>query len=237
MHLGVLMKARGRAMSDPHRAREIAADAGSSARALLDCALAWMLEPLDLAKGYDGHEQLPAAEARDAIVETLSHGLPLLQHGLRGRLMMALRALNGGQVEDILAPAKVGRRRALPYTAAECELRMLMWIRFEKGKGRRVSDAEMDVARVVGVSPKVFTDWRRELPKVFGRAKVERLLQIAEAVGEAADNPGWTTDRSGNPILVNGRPLLWTEVAMVPRDLGPIAERLKGARRKRREPG
>ena len=114
------------------------------------------------------YAKLPLEERRRLIAENVDLGLPVVQDKERMELANALRALNGGQEDPFVRKTSTGRRRAAPFAAAEAELDLLKWIRWQHGLGRKVADAETDVAQAVGRTREAIQKWRAELPKVFG---------------------------------------------------------------------
>jgi hypothetical protein len=171
-------------------ARRRAAEAGEP------YALAVFLEFNELAHGLMGgfaQEQgirfpseefadLPSEQILDLIIRTLSLGVPIMQAEGLQMLTAALQGLKAGHVAPLLE--KIGKRRRLaPHVSAEIELLMLMWVRWQHGRGRKVSEAEAELADQVGLTPQTIRKWPKELFKVYGESAVRSYLERAEAIG------------------------------------------------------
>ena len=94
------------------------------------------------------------------------------------------------------------RRGAIRHLIAEAEFRLLISIRYQHGLGRKVIDAEEEVAEAVGCSRDTIHNWLKELIKVFGAQRVHSRLDGAQMIGEleARSGPGalfwpWSSDR------------------------------------------
>jgi hypothetical protein len=149
-------------------------------RNLLD----WPARRIGLLLPPEDFRALDRAFVRFAMAFAIETGIPILQPELRKEASRGIRALNGGQVEPLLAPNCLGRRGVAPYQAAEAEFALLKWIRWRHGLGWKVGDAEMDVAKAIGQTTQVIANWKRELCKVYGRFSVLLALCFAEQVGQ-----------------------------------------------------
>ena len=157
----------------------------------------------------------------------------------------ARRSLSSGK-------QSTGRRRAAPGAAALAELDLLKWIRWQHALGRKVADAETDVAQAVGCTREAIQKWRAELPKALGAAFVREQLALAERIG-ALEGPAdgradhgppdsdlefahmvWTTLFNHRPMDSDRGHVLCIASASLERDLSTIAERRRAAVAKRR---
>ena len=162
----------------------------------------------------------------DLIIRTLTLGVPIMQAEALQMLIMALQGLKAGHVAPLLQ--KTGKRRRLaPHVSAAMELKMLMWVRWQHGLGRKVSEAEQDLADQVKLTPQTIRKWLAELFKVYGKPVVRSLLERAEAIGR--------TEAAGDDF-VNFSHLdpktareLWTASFCLQRELPLLVEMRKKA--------
>ena len=181
--LDTLLGLRRKAEECPEAAEGHALVAAMSAGLFVRGILSWAAEALGLLYDADEARRPPVEEARWIVARTLDLGLPVMQPSARAALADALRALNAGQVDPLVAP-KVGRRGKGPYDRALAELRMLMWVRWQHGLGRRVAEAKAELSEAAGrLTPGAFDKWEKELSKVYGKEYVQRKLQSAECMG------------------------------------------------------
>ncbi len=193
-----LLAMRRKAEACPEEAKRAAEFAAHAAGLLSRGVLGWAAEALGLLYSDDEARRPPVEEARNIIATTVRLGLPVMQPSASYALASALVALNAGQVDPLLRPSKPRRRGARPMDTAEAELRMLMWVRWQYGLGRRVGHAEADLLMELNVPPSdiltldAIKKWRTELPKIFGEDYVARALDRAERLGrvEAAKQAG-----------------------------------------------
>ncbi|MDR3529210.1 MAG: hypothetical protein P4L90_01445 [Rhodopila sp.] len=142
----------------------------------------WAARELEIVLTPSHFGRLPIEEQRVQIYRNLALGLPLWQKEARAMLLEGLLALNAGHAVPLLVKQKV-RRRALPHRAADAEFQLLKWIRYQRGLGRKVLDAEADVAHAAGCSRAAIAKWPRELAKVHGKLRITLQLELAEEVG------------------------------------------------------
>lgn len=187
-----LLNLRRMAEVRPEEAKRAAEIAARTAGMLSRGVLGWAAEALGLLYSDDEARRPPVEEARRIIVSTLRLGLPMMQPSAENALACALLALNAGQVDPLLRPSRPGRRGVAPYDTAWAELSMLMWVRWQHGRGQRVGNAEAELAKTLNSTPATIQKWRTELPKVFGEEQVARALDNAERLGrvEAAKQAG-----------------------------------------------
>jgi hypothetical protein len=193
-----LLEMRRMAEARPEEAKRAAEFAAHAAGLLSRGVLGWAAEALGLLYSDDEPRRPPVEEARDVIATTVRLGLPVMQPSAKYALASALVALNAGQVDPLLRPSQPGRRGVRPFDTAVAELRMLMWVRWQHGLGRRVGHAEADLLRELNAPPAAILTldaikkWRTELPKIFGEEYVARALDRAERLGrvEAAKQAG-----------------------------------------------
>ena len=192
----VLLSVRRMAEDRPEQAARAAEFAARTAGLLSRGVLGWAAEALGLL--YSDDEARRVEEARNIIATTVRLGLPVMQPSASYALASALVALNAGQVDPLLRPSRTGRRGVRPFDTAVAELRMLMWVRWQHGLGRRVGHAEADLLRELNAPPSdivtldAIKKWRMELPKIFGKKYVAKALERAERLGrvEAAKQAG-----------------------------------------------
>jgi hypothetical protein len=178
-----MLRLRAAAAAEPDKAPEYARQAIGVAWGLNNFLLGWAALAAGSACEFETYAGASEAERRLMLAKALGQGLPIMGAEAADELRLALEALNGGQVHPLLAPAQTGRKRKYPYLSAVAELQMLAWMRCEKGLGRKVRDAEEDLADAVGRSRETFRQWRRSLPKVFGEMLVRDVLDTAERYG------------------------------------------------------
>lgn len=191
--LDTLLGLRRKAEDCPEAAEGHALVAAMFAGLFLRGILSWAAEALGLLFDADEARRPPVEEARWIVARTLDLGLPVMEPSTKAALAHALRALNAGQVDPLVAPSKMGRRGEGPYDKASAELRMLMWVRWQHGLGRRVGEAEAELSAAAGhLTLGAFDKWEKELSKVFGEEHVQRKLHSAECMGrfEAAREAG-----------------------------------------------
>ncbi len=188
----VLLSVRRTAEDRPEQAARAAEFAAHAAGLLSRGVLGWAAEALGLLYSDDEAQRPPVEEERRIIASTRRFGLPVMQPSAKNALADALLALNADQVDPLLRPSRPGRRGGRPYDTAWAELSMLMWVRWQHGRGRRVADAEAELATTLNSTPATIQKWRTELPKVFGEKQVARALDNAERLGrvEAAKEAG-----------------------------------------------
>jgi len=153
-----------------------------------------------------------------------------MQAGALRMLIAALLALKAGHVSPLLQ--KLGKRRRLaPHVSAAIERQMLMWVRWQHGIGRKVCDAENELADQVGLSPQTIRKWRTELFKVYGESVVRSHLERAEAIGRTqAEGEDFANFTHLDPEAARE---LWTASFCLQRDLSMLVERRKRAIAKR----
>jgi len=125
---------------------------------------------------------------------------------------------------------------------------LLSWTRWQHGLGRKVADAETDVAQAVGCTREAIQKWRTELPKVFGEVFVRDRLGLAERIGALEARGDGQADHQRSESLLrlvlqstdpralesdHGH-ILWLASANLDRNLTEIAERWRAAVAKRR---
>jgi hypothetical protein len=124
----------------------------------------------------------------------------------------------------------------MPYDATEGELDMLLWTRWQHGLGRRVADAETDVAQAVSCTREAVQKWRAKVSEVFGPDRVRDRLKAAELVGrhEARAGGRGLGMADYRPWQSDGHFALYMTSILLERDLGRIAARRRAAVAKRR---
>jgi hypothetical protein len=247
-----ILELRRKVEQDGKAGRHRATIAAKYCDALIRGIMGWAAELLGFLRPPAVDAQLPLEDRRRLAAVTIALGLPVFNFKDRMEIADGLLAKNWGQEDPFLRTTKTGRRGAAPGTAARAKLDLLKWIRWQHGIGRKVADAETDVAQAVGCTREAIQKWHAELPKVFGEAFVRDQLALAERIGalegpadgRADHRPGdserelglmlWTT-------LVNHRPfdsdlghVLCMASANLDRDLSKIAERRRAAVAKRR---
>jgi len=159
-----------------------------------------------------------------------------MQIEARDVLIDALEGPSAGYLSPLLR--KTGsRRRAAPHRSAEIELRMLMWLHWQRGRGRKAFEAEEELANRANLSVKTIRKWSLALTKVYGRDRVDRALELARAVGET-EREWFEAER---PSPEDFRPLeferghqLWITSWTLERRVCVLVEQRKAAIAKRR---
>jgi hypothetical protein len=144
----------------------------------------------------------------------------------------ALGALSAGYVAPILQRKK-GRRRAQPHRTAQAERELLVWIRYQHGFGRRVADAEAEVANATGCTREAIAKWPRELAKVYGKGVLHTALALAEEVGRIeASGANW---EDYDILAFHSAPyhFIWLTFKTLKRELAPLAQQRREATAKR----
>jgi len=229
-HLSMLLRMRARADAGDPPGRHEAFVAAMACSELVREVMGWAAGALGLTYSSSAYARVSVKEVRALIIATIALGLPILQEEAREALLEALVALNAGRALP-LVHGTLDRRRTAPHRSAEAELGLLMWIRWQHGLGRKVSDAKIDVARETGCSLNAVEKWRAPLEKVFGKWRVEWQLRIAEEIGrfEAAgkditDVWPWSSEQGH---------MFWISLLTLERHLAPLVEKRRAAIRKR----
>jgi hypothetical protein len=126
---------------------------------------------------------IPVEDARTRMARTIEHGLPLPQ-GVAHYLADSLRSLNAGYIEELFERTE-GRRGVEPHIIYAVKLKLLMFIRYQYGRGGKIAEAQAEVASKIGRTHEAIAKWRRDVPKVFREEQVGSFLKFAELVGRA----------------------------------------------------
>jgi hypothetical protein len=174
-------------------------DAQDKARELVEGIAGWAFYGglMSAMASGAGYAELHTPLRRDAIRNVLLK-IPLMTAPQRKEIVEALDALEWGQINKILVIEKKRRRRAQPKDAADAEFEMLLWIRWQVGRGRPENVVRGEVASAVGLSPEAVAKWRvaAEREPRLGKEYVRDMLRDAKAIGlmetqgfEADDRP------------------------------------------------
>ena len=125
------------------------------------------------------YEAFSADRKRRLIVDCLWYQLPILQPQARAELMKGLAALALGETVPLLEKTKTGRRRASPARVIELEFGILRWIRYQRGRGRKLRRTEAEVAAAVNYTPTLLAKWKADLITIFGDQHIRDLLAEA----------------------------------------------------------
>jgi hypothetical protein len=161
-------------------------------RELLD----WLARDLQLKASPQEIGTLTAQRARELIVRSLRRGLPIFDPDLGAELADALEALNAGYTAPLLQ-RKAGRRGMAPHEAARAELGLLKWVRWQHGLGRKVGEAEAEVAAAACCTVAAIQKWPTELAKVYPPEHIRLKLKQAEDVGRR-EAEGWSLRDADN---------------------------------------
>lgn len=225
-----LLKMRWRAEAgDPPGLRE----ANIAAFLLSELArglLGWASGPLGLKLPSEEYTKLTVNEQRSQIARALELGVPVPQPEARFALLDALEGLNAGEVAPLLA-RNGGRRGEAPELSAKAKLGVLKLIRWQRGLGRTVEDAQEAAAEELGITSSAIKQWPKELEKVFGEERVASELALAEKVGrwEAEGK----TIRDLRPRESDDDQRLWEAFISLPRDLKELADMRRRAMERR----
>jgi hypothetical protein len=185
---------------------EAKALAGRIGGALLRGAMGWTVrdDPAEIERLSDD----PWAW-RNRVVSLLDFSPTLLHAGALSQLTRALNALNygNGKLPSLLNPTPKSGRGADPYGARFSEYFLLLWIEYEKARGRGAEAARRDVADAVGVTTKAVEKWKRPAVEWFGENQWN--FSVADVKAKAAAGapflPGmWMVPEAGDPVLVEG---------------------------------
>jgi hypothetical protein len=197
---------------------------------LANGVMSWVAQSQRLIMSLGEFAQLSVEQIRTLIITMLNLGLPIIQPEARHLLLEALHGLQAGYVSPLLQ--KTGRRRrTAPHQSAEVELRMLMWVRWQHGRGRKVAEVEAYLADRVGLTPQTIRKWPAELRKVYGTSCVQSVLERAEAVGRtevSGSDPGNFFDLDPNRGFD-----LWSMSWRLDRDLDVLVDQRGVAIQKR----
>jgi hypothetical protein len=230
--LQTLLTLRREAEAVPISFRHAAYGAVLESGILVRGIIGWAARDLGLWPSKEEYERLSAEDRRALLSVSIAFGLPILQFQAASEIADALIGLNGGEEQELLRKSGVGRRRAEPFQAADAEFDLLKYIRWQHGRGRKVADAEAEVAQAVGCTIDAIRKWRTEIVKVFGERRVHWHLMLAEAVGIVETRLG--DDVDFEPWESNAGHWLWLASQQIPRDIHPVVARRRHAIAKRR---
>jgi len=211
-----ILQLRRVALRESHSEADLAFDlVRQKASKLIEGIAGWAFYGSTMAAMAAGelYPGLPSRMRRNAICSTLSR-IPLLPAPQREEIARALEALEWGQVDDILVLHPKKQRRKIPLDTAEAQLDLLMWIRWQFGRGRLEYEARGEVAEAVGLSPAAIQKWRLSAKKSFDN--VDELMDRAKAIGRA-DRIGVQADEQPIDQYVIGRLHLMSMQAMADR--------------------
>jgi hypothetical protein len=166
-------------------------------------------------------------ECRRTIAQTVRSGLPFPRR-VAHFLANQLEALNLGYTHDIFQKTP-GRRGTMPHLIAEGQLKLLMWIRYQHGRGQKVADAESEVAGRIGRTHEAISKWPKELSRLYGEAHFRTLLNHAEQIGR------WEIAGT-SPTLTERDPKSLEVFFSLERDIESLAEGYREAITLREEP-
>jgi hypothetical protein len=182
---------------------------------------------LDIKLQPDDFYDRPVEDTRIVMARTIENGLPL-PRGVSAYLGRSLRSLNAGYIEAILRKT-AGRKGAAPHIVGEAKLRLLMWIRYQHGLGRKISEAQAEVASQIGRTYEAISKWYRDACDLFGGEYVASLLDIAQRIGR------WRKDPDANTVVGNKEvPAIWEALHKLETDLPKLAETYRLAVTERR---
>jgi hypothetical protein len=196
--------------------------------------MGWVAQSESIVYPPDEYSKLSVTQVQTLLATTFHLGLPVMQPEARELLIEALEGLRAGYDPPLFK--RTGRRRRVaPHRTAETELRMLMWVHWQRGRGRRAREAQSELVEQAGVAPQTIRKWPSELGKVYGAARVRLALELAEAVG--------TAEAEGKGNLEDFRPMeserghqLWVTSSGLERRLGVLVQQRRAAVAKRRTP-
>jgi hypothetical protein len=80
----------------------------------------------------------------------------------RWEIQLALRALNHGEVQDLVKPSG-GKRGAMPFQLMRWKVKALEQVMFRVGRGMKKYRALQEVGEAIGQSTETLRDWEKEL--------------------------------------------------------------------------
>jgi hypothetical protein len=191
--------------------------------------MGWVARSQGLQHAPHEYAKLTHEQVLDLVAKALRLGLPM-QAEARGLLIEAIEGLKAGQVVPLFR--KTGKRRGVaPQQSAQVELRMLMWVRWQHGLGRKIYDAETELEVRAEVSRQAIRKWPAELGKVYGKAKVASALERAEAIGRAEKLGKDRANFSHEPLEHQFG--LWSVSWWIERDLSILVKKRNAATAKR----
>lgn len=101
---------------------------------------------------------------------------------LASRAAEALRALDFGEVQDLLRAEKLGLDRNA-YTRHQLELQALMHVEYFEAKGDKKISAQTTVGQAYGRSYNTIISWEWRLRETLGDLEVSRMLSFARNAG------------------------------------------------------
>lgn len=199
--LAPLLRYNRRARAGHRLGRHVAIIAALGYAELTRNLMTWVASEVGLLHSPEKYSKLSPQEKRFILIIYASLQLPILQDELFKEFCDGLAALNATQTEPLFM--KTGARRgAIRHLIAEAEFRLLIWIRYQHGLGRKVIDAEEEVGEAIGCSRDTIHNWLKELIKVYGAQHVHSRLYGAQMIGEleARSGPGalpwpWSSDQ------------------------------------------
>jgi hypothetical protein len=141
--------------------------------------------------------------ARRLLVNLLYANPGGFQFALQQMAMEALKALDYGEVQPMLARLQDGRKRGL--TVRRLELRAVGFVEYRRTRFGNKARALQDVASALGVGVETIRSWERRLRREFGDLEVLRTLSFAHNSATNEDD----AQRRGDKGDVNARPGLW----------------------------
>ena len=119
---------------------------------------------------------------RQALINLLIGNPGAFPEPLTLRLIEALEALDHGEVQELLAPAKTNLR-ANPYSRWRLEMKALQHVEYFYARGNKKGWAQRKVGLAYGLSPNTVRNWERNLRQNLGQLHVSRNLAFASTAG------------------------------------------------------
>jgi len=173
--LGRLLHYRDMAEADPAEAEKWRGYALREARELVEGLTGWTVGPTPVKPPAD------PIERRKWIAHRLDY-VPHMPAWASTELRHALAALDHGQIEPLLTPAKKNRAKK-PMEQAEAKWRLLAHVEWLAGQGKKMYEAKALVASAIRLSPEVLDQWRY-VEFADRPARMTDLLRMARYAGQ-----------------------------------------------------
>lgn len=119
------------------------------------------------------------------VIAAVTDWAPVLPPELRSQLCDGLKALDMGDIQDLLQPTKRKSHTRSSYSLWQSRFEAIMHIWFSQGMKEKKKDAIARVAAAYGRSTEAVQKWEQNLPKHFGSGSVRYFKQHVSRAGKA----------------------------------------------------
>lgn len=125
---------------------------------------------------------------------------------LAAQLYEALDALEWGEQLSILEPVKTNAK--IRYREIQCHLSALLYVEYERARGKKKKIAQEEVAEAFGISDETVRTWEKRIRTELGTLFVNRRFGFAQNSGKSCSKssvPGdieYSDSRYGRPALM-----------------------------------